>query len=109
MTQPDDDKIDPQNLQATREALARSDTSQSPASQGTGTGTGSAGPVERGPAETMRDVVQGDQGGAPQTAGAAGVSSGLQPGGMKPTTGAGGRGDVHGNIRTPGGSGGEKA
>jgi len=105
----DQKKIDPENLQATREALERADTAHSPASQGTGTGTGGAGPVERGPADTARQSGGVGDGAAPAGGGSAGVSSGLQPGGMKPTTGAGGHGKLAGSIGTPGASGGEKA
>lgn len=89
----ENDRTDSRNLDATRGALRRADTTQppagqspagqSPTGQGGATGSGAAGPVERGPAETVRDVVQGDQGAAPQTPGAAGVSSGLPPGGGK--------------------------
>lgn len=98
----DQDRVDPQNLQATRERLAQADSSHSPDSAGTGTGSGGANPVERGPADTARQA-GGTTGAPPPTGGGRGPASGLQPGGMAPKTGAGGTGETMGSMDTPGG------
>ncbi|AWK88644.1 hypothetical protein DEW08_21315 (plasmid) [Azospirillum thermophilum] len=98
----DQDRIDPQNLEATRDRLAQADSSRSPDSAGTGTGSGGAGPVERGPADTARQAGGTADTPAP-TGGGRGPASGLQPGGMTPRTGAGGTGEATGGMDTPGG------
>lgn len=98
--QADDAAIDPKHLEQTREALARADSSHSPTTQGTGTGSGSAQEVDRGPADTAKAA--GGTADTPAATGAHGVSTGLQPGGTIPTTGAGGTGENRGSMRTPG-------
>lgn len=103
MTHPSDDpdKVDPKNLEETRERLARADTAHSPTQTSGGTGSGSSGPVERSPAQSIGRT-EGAASSPPPASGSAGVSSGLHPGGTKPQTGAGGRGDVQGNMQTSG-------
>ena len=96
-------QVDPENLENTRERLARADTSHSPAPQGSGTGSGPAGSGERGPADSAQ-AQGGSTDNAPPAAGASGLSSGLQPGGTNPKTGAGGTGEERGDLRTPGAS-----
>lgn len=102
----DQDRVDPENLEKTCERLARADTSQSPIPQGTATGSGPAGSPERGPADTAHQS-GGPADSPPPSTGSQGVSSGLQPGGTIPQTGAGGTGNVRGNIQTPGGQTGD--
>jgi hypothetical protein len=95
--------IHPKLLEETRERLKRADASHAPAAQGSGTGSGSTGTAERGPADTAQ--AEGGRaaapGGSPAT-GASGLSTGLQPGGTTPKTGAGGHGDLPGSLSTPG-------
>ncbi|MGQ9365282.1 hypothetical protein [Azospirillum sp. ST 5-10] len=103
-----DRKDDPRAIEEARERLRRADTSHSPAGQSQSTGTGGGGgavdPLERGPAETARGAMEGDQG-APPSAGSAGVATGLNPGGTRPKTGAGGHGERAGSVGTPGAAG----
>ncbi|HYH22703.1 MAG TPA: hypothetical protein VD995_29180 [Azospirillum sp.] len=103
MTQPSDDpnKVDPKTLEETRERLARADTAHGTTQTTGGTGSGSSGPVERSPAQSIGRT-EGAASSPPPATGSSGVSSGLHPGGAKPRTGAGGHGDVQGNMRTSG-------